>query len=158
MPYSPFLSLTLNQTLKQANNMANTIVKIEEQKTNGDWCNIKTEGGREVSINLKSAVKVAEQIAAGAKEIEMNIVEKNGKFYGWDKQEQKQGGGFKQLTPEQIAAKQQREDHIQRMIIAQSSLSAAVQYYQQREGTVEKVKVLALEFYNLVVNMSKNEQ
>jgi len=158
MPYSPFLSLTLNQTLKQANNMANTIVKIAEQKTNGDWCNIKTEGGREVSINLKSAVKVAEQIAAGAKEIEMNIVEKNGKFYGWDKQEQKQGGGFKQLTPEQIAAKQQREDHIQRMIIAQSSLSAAVQYYQQREGTVEKVKVLALEFYNLVVNMSKNEQ
>ena len=135
--------------------MANTIVKIAEQKTNGDWCNIKTEGGKEVSINLKSAVKVAEQIAAGAKEIEMNIVEKNGKFYGWDKQEQKQGGGFKQLTPEQIAAKQQREDHTQRMIIAQSSLSAAVQYYQQREGTVEKVKVLALEFYNLVNDMSK---
>ena len=43
----------------------------------------------------------------------------------------------------------------QRMIIAQSSLSAAVQYYQQREGTVEKVKVLAMEFYNLVMNMSK---
>ena len=136
--------------------MANTIVKIAEQKTNGDWCNIKTEGGKEVSINLKSAVKVAEQIAAGAKEIEMNIVEKNGKFYGWDKQEQKQGGGgFAKLTPEQIAAKQQREDHTQRMIIAQSSLSAAVQYYQQREGTVEKVKVLALEFYNLVNDMSK---
>ena len=134
--------------------MANTIVKIAEQKTNGDWCNIKTEGGKEVSINLKSALKVAEQIAAGAKEIEMNIVEKNGKFYGWDKQDQKQGG-FKQLTPEQLAAKQAREDHTQRMIMAQSSLSAAVQYYQQREGTVEKVKVLAMEFYNLVVNMSK---
>jgi len=136
--------------------MANTIVKIAEQKTNGDWCNIKTEGGKEVSINLKSAVKVAEQIAAGAKEIEMNIVEKNGKFYGWDKQEQKQGGGGNrfQQTPEQLAAKQQREDHTQRMIIAQSSLSAAVQYYQQREGTVEKVKVLALEFYNLVNDMS----
>lgn len=135
--------------------MANTIVKIAEQKTNGDWCNIKTEGGKEVSINLKSALKVAEQIAAGAKEIEMNIVEKNGKFYGWDKQEQKQGGGFKQLSPEQLAAKQAREDHTQRMIVAQNSVTNAVQYYQQREGTVEKVKVLAMEFYNLVVNMSK---
>ena len=136
--------------------MANTIVKIAEQKTNGDWCNIKTEGGKEVSINLKSAVKVAEQIAAGAKEIEMNIVEKNGKFYGWDKQEQKQGGGgFKQLSPEQLAAKQAREDHTQRMIVAQNSVTNAVQYYQQRTGGIDEVKVLAMEFYNLVMNMSK---
>ena len=135
--------------------MANTIVKIAEQKTNGDWCNIKTEGGKEVSINLKSALKVAEQIAAGAKEIEMNIVEKNGKFYGWDKQEQKQGGGFKQLSPEQLAAKQAREDHTQRMIVAQNSVTNAVQYYQQRTGGIDEVKVLAIEFYNLVMNMSK---
>jgi len=56
--------------------------------------------------------------------------------------------GGNQKSPEEQA-------HTQRMIIAQSSLSAAVQYYQQREGTVEKVKVLALEFYNLVNDMSK---
>ena len=134
--------------------MANTLVKITEQKTNGDWCNIKTEGGKEVSINLKSAVKVAEQITAGKTEIEMNIVEKNGKLYGWDKQEQKQGG-FKQLTPEQLAAKQQREDHTQRMIVAQNSVTNAVQYYQQRQGDVNSVKVLAKEFYSLVMELSK---
>ena len=134
--------------------MANTLVKITEQKTNGDWCNIKTEGGKEVSINLKSALKVAEQITAGKTEIEMNIVEKNGKFYGWDKQEQKQGG-FKQLTPEQLAAKQQREDHTQRMIVAQNSVTNAVQYYQQRQGDVNSVKVLAKEFYSLVMELSK---
>ena len=134
--------------------MANTLVKITEQKTNGDWCNIKTEGGKEVSINLKSAVKVAEQITAGKTEIEMNIVEKNGKLYGWDKQEQKQGG-FKQLTPEQLAAKQQREYHTQRMIVAQNSVTNAVQYYQQRQGDVNSVKVLAKEFYSLVMELSK---
>ena len=134
--------------------MANTLVKITEFKTNGDWCNIKTEGGKEVSINLKSALKVAEQITAGKTEIEMNIVEKNGKFYGWDKQEQKQGG-FKQLTPEQLAAKQQREDHTQRMIVAQNSVTNAVQYYQQRQGDVNSVKVLAKEFYSLVMELSK---
>ena len=134
--------------------MANVIVKITEQKTKGDWCNIKTEGGKEVAINLKSAVKVAEQIASGKTEIEMNIVESKGKLYGWDKQEQKQGG-FKQLTPEQLAAKQQREDHTQRMIVAQNSVTNAVQYYQQRQGDVNSVKVLAKEFYNLVMELSK---
>ena len=134
--------------------MANTLVKITEQKISGDWCNIKTEGGKEVSINLKSAVKVAEQITAGKTEIEMNIVESKGKLYGWDKQEQK-AGGFKQLTPEQLAAKQQREDHTQRMIVAQNSVTNAVQYYQQRQAGVDEVKKLAKEFYNLVMELSK---
>lgn len=59
-----------------------------------------------------------------------------------------QKGAFK-LDPE-------AEAHKQRMIVAQSSLSAAVQFYQQRTG-VDPIAVqnTAEEFYNFVMNISK---
>ena len=138
--------------------MANTKIQIDNTLVKGDkWYNLDV-WGKKAGISVTGAPKTIAEINSGAAEVEVNLVEKDGKYYVWDKQEQRPSGGggnrFQQ-TPEQIAAKQQREDHIQRMIIAQSSLSAAVQYYQQREGTVEKVKVLALEFYNLVNDMSK---
>lgn len=136
--------------------MGNTIIKISEKKINGDWCNITTPDLKEISVNMKSAPKTAELINAGQNEIEVNLVEKNGKFYGWDKQEAKQGGGNKyQMTPEQIAAKQQREDLTQRMIIAQSSLSAACNMYGHGSKTPDQILEVANQFYNWVINTSK---
>ena len=135
--------------------MANTKIQIDNTLVKGDkWYNLDIFG-KKAGISVTGAPKTIAEINSGAAEVEVNLVEKDGKYYVWDKQEQKQGGGFKQLSPEQLAAKQAREDHTQRMIVAQNSVTNAVQYYQQREGTVEKVKVLAMEFYNLVINMSK---
>lgn len=135
--------------------MGNTKIQIAEKKINGDWCNIKTVGGKDVSVNMKSAPKTAELINNNASEIEVNIVEKDGKIYGWDKQEPRQGGNKFQLTPEQLAAKQQREDHTQRMIIAQSSLSNACVMYGQGSKTPEQIMEVAKSFYNWVLETSK---
>jgi len=49
----------------------------------------------------------------------------------------------------------EEQAHIQRMIVAQNSVTNAVQYYQQRQGDVNSVKVLAKEFYSLVMELSK---
>lgn len=59
-----------------------------------------------------------------------------------------QKGGFK-MDPE-------FEAHKQRMIIAQSSLSASVQFYQQRSGIDPlQVQATASEFYKFVMELSK---
>lgn len=137
--------------------MANTVINIAEKKINGDWCNIKTVDGKDVSINLKSNPKAAAFINADGNNFMVNLVEKGGKTYGWDvSEEKKSGGGNKfQLTPEQLAAKQQREDHTQRMIVAQSCLSSACTMYNQGSKTPEQVTEIADKFYNWVINVSK---
>lgn len=138
--------------------MANTIIKIGEKKVNGDWCNITTIDLKEVSINLKSNPKTSALIDEGKTEIEVNLIDKNGKLYGWDKQEAKQGGGspFKQLSPEQLAAKQAREDHTQRMIVAQNSVTNATHFVSsQNNAGIEEIKKYAKELYNLVMEISK---
>lgn len=139
----------------------NEKVEIISTAINGDWCNAKLIDGSEISINIKSNPNLAKHLANGdipLSPIEMNVVVKNGKKYGWDIKEQKSnGGGNKwQPSPEQIAAKQQAEDLKQRMIIAQSSLSASVQFYQQRgQVDIKTVKETAKEFYNFVLETSK---
>ena len=134
--------------------MANQKITIDSTLVKGDkWYNMDING-KKAGISVEGAPKTIAAINAGSIEVEVNLIEKDGKYYVWDKQEQKQGG-FKQLTPEQLAAKQQREDHTQRMIVAQNSVTNAVQYYQQRQGDVNSVKVLAKEFYSLVMELSK---
>jgi len=133
--------------------MANQKITIDSTLVKGDkWYNMDING-KKAGISVEGAPKTIAAINAGSIEVEVNLIEKDGKYYVWDKQEQKQGG-FKQLTPEQLAAKQQREDHTQRMIVAQNSVTNAVQYYQQRQATVAEVKALAKEFYALVIEMS----
>jgi hypothetical protein len=134
--------------------MANQKITIDSTLVKGDkWYNMDING-KKAGISVEGAPKTIAAINAGSIEVEVNLIEKDGKYYVWDKQEQK-AGGFKQLTPEQLAAKQQREDHTQRMIVAQNSVTNAVQYYQQRQGDVNSVKVLAKEFYSLVMELSK---
>lgn len=43
----------------------------------------------------------------------------------------------------------------QRMIIAQSSISSAVQFYQQRQGGIDEVKKMGKELYDFVIEISK---
>jgi len=134
--------------------MANQKITIDSTLVKGDkWYNMDIQG-KKAGISVEGAPKTISAINSGSIEVEVNLIEKDGKYYVWDKQEQKQGG-FKQLTPEQLAAKQQREDHTERMIVAQNSVTNAVQYYQQRQGGIDEVKKLAKEFYSLVMELSK---
>jgi len=139
----------------------NTKIEITEAQIKGDWLNAKTAKNGEVSINLKSCPNLSKSLNEGTIypiEIEVNLVEKNGKQYAWDVSEEKKGGGggFPKLTPEQLAQKKADSDHTQRMIVAQSSLSAAVQFYQGK-GQIDTrmVKEAAGEFYNWVMEISK---
>lgn len=136
--------------------MAATLIKIVEKKINGDWCNIKTESGQEISINLKSNPKSAAFIAADGNEFTVNLVDKGGKLYGWDIAEQtKKSSPFQKLSPEELKAKQEREDHTQRMIVAQSCLSSACNMYGQGSKTPEQITEIAEKFYNWVNKISK---
>lgn len=141
--------------------MANTKIEITAATFKGDWCNAQTKDNGEVSINLKSCPMLSKTLTEGSIFpilIEVNLVEKAGKKYGWDLSEEKQGGGGNkfQQTPEQIATKQAANDHTQRQIIAQSSLSASVQFHQGRTGCdINDVKKMATEFYNWVLDTSK---
>jgi hypothetical protein len=139
----------------------NQKLNIASTAINGDWCNLKLTDGKELSINIKSNPKLAVHLAGGQipqGEIEANVVEKNGKFYGWDPQETKPGGGggFKKETPEERSQRLDLEALKQRMIVAQSSLSASVQFYQQRSGIdALQVQATAAEFYKFVMELSK---
>lgn len=136
--------------------MASTIIKIAEQKVNGDWCNIKTTEGQELSINLKSNPKSAAFINAGAKEFTVNLVDKGGKLYGWDISEQtKKSSPFQKLSPEEIKAKQDREDHTQRMIVAQSCYAATCNLKQQSNTTHADVLKMTETAYHFIMELSK---
>jgi len=84
--------------------MANTKIIIDHTLVKGDkWYNMKYNG-KDAGISVASAPKTIEAINSGAIEVEVNLVEKDGKYYFWDKQEAKQGGGgFPKMTPEQLA-------------------------------------------------------
>jgi len=135
----------------------NTKIIIASQTSNNDWCNIKTPEGKEISLNLKSNPITAKLIQDGAKEVEVNLVDKNGKFYAWDIKEQK-SGGFAKLTSEQLAEKKQREDHTQRMIVAQNCMSNATNFYSQSTGkTFVDIAAMAKDMYAWVMTISKDE-
>jgi hypothetical protein len=138
----------------------NTKIKISQTAVKGDWCNLKLHDGREVSVYLKSCPKLSVHLQAGnvpEGELECNLIEKDGKLYAWDVKEEKQGGGggFKKETPEERTARLETEALKQRMIVAQSSVSSAVQFYQQRTADVSEVKKMAKEIYDFVMETSK---
>lgn len=139
----------------------NTKIKIETSAVKGDWCNAKLHDGKEVSIYLKSCPKLASVLSSGEiplNELDCNLVEKDGKWYAWDPKEEKPsgGGGYKKETPEEKAQRLELEAHKQRMIVAQSSLSASVQFYQERSGVDPlQVQATAKEFYKWVMETSK---
>ena len=110
----------------------NTKIEISEAIFKNGWCNVKTSDNQEISINIEANPETCKKLNEGTIlpiTLEVNLVEKNGKKYGWDfKADQpKKSNPFIQ-TPEQIAAKQAGYDKTQRQIIAQSSLSASVQF------------------------------
>ena len=140
--------------------MANTKIIIDHTLVkNTKWYNMKVDG-KDVSISVDGAPKTVALINAGVLEVEVNLVEKNGKYYAWDKQEissnPKQGGGNKyQLTPEQQKAKQDREDHTQRMIVAQSCLASVCNFNQQKTMNFETCLEQAAKAYHWVIETSK---
>lgn len=137
----------------------NEKINVASLTVNGAWCNLKTRQGKEISVNLESNPKLKAHFGEGRipdVEVVANVVEKNGKFYGWDPKEENKGGSpFKKETPEEKAARLETEALKQRMIVAQSSLSSAVQFYQQRSGDEVAVLELAKKFYGFVMEISK---
>lgn len=110
--------------------------------------NIEMENGDKGQIGTKS--KLPEKLQVGKSlDYETTKDEKgNVKIKALQLPNGVQKGGFKQ-DPEV-------EAHKQRMIVAQSSLSAAVQFYQQRSGVdAFGVQETAREFYNFVMDISK---
>lgn len=93
-------------------------VKVAEARVNGDWCNIKTPEGKEISVMLSKCPKLKAQIEvvqAVPYDLSCKVVEKNGKFYAWDVEEKKEGG------------KSFGKPRNEKLIVAQSSYDRAVQ-------------------------------
>lgn len=93
-----------------------TKINVAEARVNGDWCNIKTSEGKEVSVMLSKCPKLKSQIEAAQAvpyELTVNLVTKGDKTYAWDLDEKKGGKG----APRNEKA-----------IIAQSSIGYAVDY------------------------------
>jgi len=136
--------------MKQTINIASIAEK------NG-WFNIKTVEGQEVSVNAESNPVSTAKLKTQPITIELNLVEKNGKNFGWDvKDNPKPQGAFAKLTPEQLKAKQDREDSTQRMIVAQNSISNASNFYAQRQnGDILSILKMAEDMYNWVISKSK---
>lgn len=134
----------------------NTKINIKEIKNNKGWYNITTVEGQQIAVNTASNPQLTLALEKQPITLDLNLVEKNGKFFGWDiKDSPKPQGGFHKLTPEQAKAKQDREDHTQRMIVAQNCVGNAVQFYQQRTAGIEDVKSMAKDLYNFVIELSK---
>jgi hypothetical protein len=80
-----------------------TKVMVQSCTEKNGWYNIKTPDGKEISVmiekcpNIKEAIsKELEAGTIGEFPVEMNLIEKNGKTYGWDiKAKGSGGGGFK---------------------------------------------------------------
>jgi len=137
--------------------MANQKITIDHTLVKGDkWYNMDLNG-KKAGISVEGAPKTIADINSGAIEIECNVVEKDNKYFIWDKQEQRQSGGngFRQQTPEQLAAKQQREDHTQRMIVAQSCYAATCNLKQQSSATHEDVLKMTKTAYDFIMELSK---
>ena len=131
----------------------NKQVKIKEVKTSNGWANIMTIEGQEISIKLDSNPKLQALINSNATELFGNVVEKNGKTFMWDASENK--SPFAKKTPEEIEAKQKREDLTQRMIIAQNSMTNATNYYAQRTtGSYNDIEAMASRMFEWVINKS----
>jgi len=66
-------------------------IQVKFANTRGDWCNIKTVEGKEVSVNLpkcpnlKQAIEAAQDVPYT---LNGNMVEKDGKAYLWDSKPQ----------------------------------------------------------------------
>ena len=125
-------------------------IQVAEARVNGDWANLKTTDGKEVSVMLSKCPKLKEAIeqAMGKKlpqyDLECNLVEKNGKRYAWDYEEKKPfssgGGGFK-------GAPKNEE-----MIVAQSTFGYACAFYSERAfATEDTVMLFAKKMYDEVI-------
>jgi hypothetical protein len=97
-----------------------TKINVAEARVSGDWCNIKTPEGKEMSIMISKCPKLKAQIEGKVVpfEIEGKVVAKGDKTYVWDLDEKKGGKG----APRNEKA-----------IIAQSSVSSAVQFAQKAD-------------------------
>ena len=127
-----------------------TANKIQVQQctfsSDGNWANLKTTDGKEISVMLTKALKVKAQIDANKIfpfTLECKVVVKGDKTYAWDYEEKKPGGG-KSFAPKDEG-----------MIVFQSSCHTAALFYQQRQaGTEEKVIEFAKKIYAEVMNHS----
>lgn len=70
-------------------------VKVAEARVNGDWCNIKTPEGKEISVMLSKCPKLKAQIETAQAvpyDLTCKVVTKGDKTYAWDVEEKKEGG------------------------------------------------------------------
>jgi len=107
-------------------------IQVAEARVNGDWANLKTVDGKEVSVMLSKCPKLKEAIeqAMGKNlttfDLDCKVVSKNDKIYAWDLEEKKPfSGGFKGQPKDEG------------MIVAQSTLGYACNFYAQRSGVSE---------------------
>jgi len=80
--------------------METKIIIAEISDKNG-WYNIKTNEGKEVSVMAAKCPKLTEVLktAIAGTEVTGKLVEKDGKLYLWDLNEQKSGGSGKSFAP-----------------------------------------------------------
>ena len=105
----------------------NQTINIKTHKENGDWCNIKTEDGKDVSLNLKSSPKLKALIDECISltgdfpgSLTGNLIESKGKLFLWDvKEENRSNGGQKKYS-----------NASQEAIIAQSVYSSTANRFQ----------------------------
>lgn len=109
-----------------------TIIIAEISEKNG-WYNIKSNKGEEISCMKEKCPKLA-AVLANAKpgdEATGKLVEKNGKFYLWDPDENKGSGGGKSFAPKDKSLE-----------AAHTAATAAAQMLFGKAPTTEQFDVL----------------
>lgn len=114
-------------------------INVASFTVNGKYYNLKTVEGKEIGVVIDSCPKIKSQIEVvqtAPFPLECRVVEKNGKFWAWDFEEKKRGGG----APRNEKA-----------IIAQSSMGHAVAFYQGSTADQQEVFALAEKIYEWVL-------
>jgi len=116
-------------------------IQVAEARVTGDWLNIKTNDGTEMSCMLSKCPKIKAQVEGKTApfDIEGKTVEKNGKIYVWDLDEKKpSSGGFK------------GQPKNEKLITAQSCMGYAVDYHigTKQAYNLEELKKTAEALYN----------
>lgn len=78
-------------------------VKIKSIKLSNGWFNLVDYAGKEISVMAEKCPilkpKLEEILAVGSGEADMDLKEKNGKWFGWDMKAQNGGGGKPAFVP-----------------------------------------------------------
>jgi len=123
-----------------------TKINVKSHTIKNGWFNVKTNDGREINILSSSNPKATAFLNENQSgELEIKLVQKDGKNYGWDISEKK-GGGFKKDPA--------ADRYKQALIVGQSSMTKAVELCIAGKIKEEQIKAAAEKFTGYVYEIA----